>query len=601
MTKSEIQELIDLHDLNCSSMGKDMLSKLSNTSIRIGSESCVFLNKKIFNKYMAQYTPEDGLPLAKQGEAFYVLKDGIVSFAEAGIINPVASEDEFWKDVVEAKEDFIDSVYTKFGYSRTNRHDPFGENAFLIDEFKYITSGEGVIKDMAIGMAKAGGQAAYRGAKGTAKFAANQIDKNLLTGQNGQKIKYELQKLTELFKKIFAAVKRMVGNLIQQLNGVEPRMKRLVGDINNALSGRRQKNGNLPNKKMKIVTEETLSRIGMIVDPNNRDGSRIVTIYKYLQQAKEKSILEDLDFSNDENVQKSLNTLVGRLNQMTSGKDGNNSNPQGDYSSIQPEQLQEMLVNALSVYQDTNDQSNNTRKGPMQKLHVWSKKDFETKEWENNTFNVVPQQVFQTLQPVLTTLKDYMGDFQELQVIDYMRKEQQLVDQLDKQMMKLIKDQAKIKEDEMKRDQNYQQKQSQQNNQQNQNNNNQQTNNNQSQNTQKNTGNNNNDQNNVQQPSGQSFVDDKLLKALSDFSLKTYGEAILNNNNSNNNDNQGNQQNDNNQNQEVMTHEQKLVQTLMVTYSQILNDTIGNLTKIYTDFLNISKKCLVDYYAVTEG
>ena len=151
----------------------------------------------------------------------------------------------------------------------------------------------------------------------------------------------------------------------------------------------------------------------------------------------------------------------------------------------------------------------------------------------------------------------------------------------------------------MKRDQNYQQKQSQQNTQQNQNNNNQQTNNNQSQNTQNNTGNNNNAQNDNQQQSGQSFVDDKLLKALSDFSLKTYGEAILNNNNSNNNNN--NQQNNDNQNQEVMTHEQKLVQTIMVTYSQILNDTIGNLTKIYTDFLNISKKCLVDYYAVTEG
>nr|DAQ55934.1 MAG TPA: hypothetical protein [Caudoviricetes sp.] len=600
MTKSEIQELVSTHGLECSSMGQDMLSKLSNTSIRVGSESCVFLNKKIFSKYMNQYTPEDGLPLAKQGEAFYVLKDGIVSFAESGVLTPVSSEDNFWKDVVEAKEDFIDSVYTKFGYSRTNRHDPFGENAFLIEDFKYITAGEGVIKDMAIGMAKAGGQAAYRGAKGTAKFAANQIDKNLLTGQTGQKIKHELQKLTELFKKIFAAVKRMVGNLIQQLNGVEPRMKRLVGDINNAISGRRQKNGNLPNKKMKIVTEETLTRIGLIVDPNNRDGSRIVTIYNYLQQAKEKSILEELDFSNDENVQKSLNTLVGRLNQMTSGKEGNNSNPQGDYSSIQPEQLQEMLINALSVYNDTNDQSNNTRKGPMQKLHVWSKKDFETKEWENNTFNVVPQQVFQTLQPVLNTLKDYMGDFQELQVIDYMRKEQQLVDQLDKQMMKLIKDQAKIKEDEMKRDQSYQQKQAQQNNQQNQNNNNQPTNNNQSQNiqnTQNNTDNNNNQSNN-EQSSGQSFVDDKLLKALNDFSLKTYGEGILNNNN---NDSKDDQQTNDNQNQEVMTHEQKLVQTLMVTYSQILNDTIGNLTKIYTDFLNIGKKCLVDYYAVTEG
>ena len=592
MTKSEIQELVSVHGLECSSMGQDMLSRVSNTSIRVGYESCVFLNKKIFAKYLNQYDLKNGLPLAKQGEAFYVLKDGIVSFAESGIFTPIATEDNFWKDVVEAKENLIDSVYSTFGYSRTNRHDPFGENAFLMEDIKYITSGEGVIKDMALGMAKAGGKAAYNTAKGTAKFAANQIDKNLLSGKNGQEIKHELQKLTEIFRKIFAAVKRMVGNLIQQINGVEPRMNRIVGDINNALSSRRQKTDKLPNKKMKIVTEETLNRIGLIVDPNNRDGSRIVTIYKYLQQAKERSILEGLDFSNDENVQKSLSTLIGRLNEMTSGQDNNNSNPQGDYSSIQPDQLQEMLVNALAVYQDTNDQSNNTRKGPMQKLHIWSKKDFETKEWEKNCFNVVPQQVFQTLQPVLNTLKDYMGDFQELKVIDYMRKEQQLVDQLDKQMMKLIKDQAKIKEDEMKRDQSYQQKQ--QNDQQNQTNN-QQTNN--IQNPQNNTDNkgDQSQQKDNQQNSGQSFVDEKLLKALSDFSLKTYGEAILNNNK------EQTDQNTNGENQEVMTHEQQLVQTLMVTYSQILNDTIGNLTKIYTDFLNIGKKCLVDFYAVTEG
>ena len=111
-----------------------------------------------------------------------------------------------------------------------------------------------------------------------------------------------------------------------------------------------------------------------------------------------------------------------------------------------------------------------------------------------------------------------------------------------------------------------------------------------------------NNQSNTQQPSGQSYVDTSLLKAIYKAG---YGEVQQPLNNPVGQDAPDVEPGQNYNKEQYPTLDElskdhELMQTFLISYSQVLNDTLQNIGRLYESLLMAGKSCMTTYYSLSK-
>ena len=430
-------------------------------------------------------------------------------------------------------------------------------NAYAEGIFSKVTD---AAANAAAGAAKASGKAAMKGAANTVKWAGSKVegavDNHLLKGNIGQSIKLEKERLKKMFKTMVQMIIKMLNNIVQAIFGAEKRLSTVEKSIADALA-KRKPSVNSP-KFGNVLNIKALQDLGF---DSSIEGSRGNIVVMYVNEFKNKSLLEGVTLGDEPSVKKSISIILSRV----TGKESN-------YDDISPEEFGKLLKEELSVFTTGNKQVNKKNmafgkalKDPF--LQVFGKQGASVNSSSLNPMRekVSGDQVAPICKESLELIRTQIGVYLNLKVSEYLKKEMDYVNKLQKEIDSLL-------EKNIREEQNVQQAQ--------------QTVNNAQQNSQD-----NNRQGSTETADAQSYIDAKLLRELRKAG---YSEAILTEeaketNNATNTEDTG-----------KMRKEHAMVQTFLQAYSQSLNETLQAISQFYNALSAAGKDILSTYIKVTE-
>lgn len=457
------------------------------------------------------------------------------------------------------------------------RKDPyiaFSENYKILDSIE--AHGEGILKSTqkVIGNVK-------NGIRDTSKSA-------MATGS------FQWERIRTVMKTIIDQIKKMLSNLWNAMMGVEQRLGRLVNDINNGIA-KRHPGGKFP-EKMSVITPDGLNVIGLDV---TKEGSRASIARGYLETVTKNSLLEGIHFGDEASEKHAIETLVERI-----------SGQKRPFDSITPEQFKQDIRNNLYIF--NLDELNKklqakSKNATTQRSKTFWKSFLNMKQGASVDSKVLKEAMkdveggnsAQILTDSLNIIKNSAEVFVNLKAVDFMRKEDQHLTQIGNDIDKMLE--AKIKADQ----QQAKQQATTQNNSTTNNNNSNNTSNQQQANNQQQQSNTQN--NNEQKPNAQSYFDDRLFNEIVKAGFAEAGGFAANvfGNQKGTSDGPTNTAKPNYDKEAYptsaeMSKDHQLIDIFLVEYSKALNDTIQNVTYLYTALLNAGKTCLAMYYRVTK-
>lgn len=471
---------------------------------------------------------------------------------------------------------------------RNNPKEGLAESEKIIKELTQKAYGEGIISNMVEGTARGvGGVAAWtgkkvggfgvtvakNGVKGTGKF----IDNTVLSNSFGEELKYKREKLKTMFKNILKQILKMIDNLTQSIFGYEKRLQNMVKEIDQGLAKRHPNGANVP-KSIKMITPEGINTIGLDV---TQEGSRASIANGYLATVTQQSLLEGIHFGDEVSEKRSMEELIKRIT--------GQSRP---YDQITPEFFKQAVEDNLYLFSEMN-------KKVEKKSFNWGTKgakDFfkggfgakqaasvDSARIDQARRDVPGEEAITKAEESIKIIRNSAMVFVNLHAIEFLKKEQSHLDTIGDEIDKLLD--KKMSEDQAQnRQQAYKQSSTQD--------------------TRKPTSNNNNQQqtNTGQQPSGQSYVDTSLLKAIYKAG---YGEAQQPLNNPVGQDAPDVEPGQNYNKEQYptldeMSKDHELMQTFLISYSQVLNNTLQNIGKLYESLLMVGKSCMTTYYTLSK-
>ena len=429
-------------------------------------------------------------------------------------------------------------------------------NAYAEGIFTKITD---ATANAAAGAAKATGKAAMKGAANTAKWAGSKVegavDNHLLKGNIGQSIKLEKERLKKMFKTMVQMVIKMLNNIVQAIFGAEKRLSTVEKSIADALAKRKPSLN--PPKSGNVLNVKALQDLGF---DSSIEGSRGNIVVTYVSEFKNKSLLEGVTLGDEPSVKKSIGIILSRV----TGKESN-------YDDVSPEEFGRLLKEELSVFATGNKQVNKKNmafgkalKDPF--LKVFGKQGASVNSSSLNPMRekVSGDQVAPICKESLELIRTQIGVYLNLKVSDYLKKEIDYVNKLQKEIDNLL-------EKTIKEEQNIQQAQQTVNNaQQNQDNNQQET---------------------TEKADAQSYIDATLLRELKKAG---YAEAILTEEAKETNVTASTEDTG------KMRKEHAMVRIFLQAYSQSLNETLQTISQFYNALAVAGKDILTTYIKVTE-
>ena len=458
------------------------------------------------------------------------------------------------------------------------RKDPyiaFSENYKILDSLEAY--GEGILSKgakEAIGNIKSGIRNTTKSAMATGSF--------------------QWERIRTVMKTIIDQIKKMISNLWNALMGIEQRLSRLINDINNGIA-KRHPGGKFP-ERMSVITPDGLNVIGLDV---TKEGSRASIARGYLETVTKNSLLEGIHFGDEASEKHAIETLVERI-----------SGQKRPFDSITPEQFKQDIRNNLYIF--NLDELNKklqakSKNATTQRSKTFWKSFLNMKQGASVDSKVLKEAMKDVeggsaaglLTDSLNVIKNSAEVFVNLKAVDFMRKEDQHLTQIGNDIDKMLE--AKIKADQQQAKQQATTQNTSTNTTSNNNTNSsnqQQANNQQQSNTQ------NSDD---QKPNAQSYFDDKLFNEIVNAGFAEAGGFAANvfGNQKGSPDGPANTAKPNYSNEAYptsaeMSKDHQLIDIFLVEYSKALNDTIQNVTYLYTALLNAGKTCLAMYYKVTK-
>lgn len=402
---------------------------------------------------------------------------------------------------------------------------------------------------------------------------------------------FQWEKFRTIFKAIIDQIKKMISNLWHSLMGVEKGLERLVNDINNAIA-KRHPGGKFP-EKMTIISPDGLNVIGLDV---TKEGSRASIARGYLETVTKNSLLEGIHFGDEASEKRAIEILVERI-----------SGQKRPFDSITPEQFKQDIRDNLYIF--NLDELNKKLQAQSKNANTQKAKTFwksflgmkqgasvDSKAMKEAMTDIEGGSAAGVLTDSLNIIKNSAEVFVNLKAVDFMRNEDQHLTQLGNDIDKMLEN--KIREDQQKaKEQNAAQNTASTNT----NNTSQQQ--QQSSNQQQNTTNNSTQQ----QPNSQSYFDNKLFNEIVKAGFAEAGGFAANvfNNQKGKPDGPANTPKPNYPKEAYptsaeMSKDHQLIDIFLVEYSKALNDTIQNVSYLYTALINAGKTCLAMYYKVTQ-
>lgn len=470
---------------------------------------------------------------------------------------------------------------------RNNPIEGLAESERIIKELTQKAYGEGIIGNMVEGTARGVGKAAmwtgkkvggfgYNVAKAGAKGTGKLIDNTVLSNSVGEELKYKREKLKTMFKTILKQIMKMIDNLTQSLFGYEKRLQNMVKEIDQGLAKRHPNGANVP-KKIKMITPEGLNTIGLDV---TQEGSRASIANGYLATVTQQSLLEGIHFGDEVSEKRSMEELIKRIT--------GQSRP---YDQITPEFFKQAVEDNLYLFNEMNDKVEKKSGGKWRK----GGKDFfkgafgakqaasvDSARIDQARRDVMGDEAITQAEAAIKIIRNSAMVFVNLHAIEFLKKEQSHLDTIGDEIDKLLD--KKMSEDQSQnRQQAYKQSSTQDTRQQSSTNNSQQ-------------------QSNDQQASGQSYVDTSLLKAIYKAG---YGEVQQPLDNPVGQDAPDVEPGQNYNKEQYptldeMSKDHELMQTFLISYSQVLNNTLQNIGRLYEALLMAGKSCMTTYYSLSK-
>lgn len=405
---------------------------------------------------------------------------------------------------------------------------------------------------------------------------------------------FQWERIRTVMKTIIDQIKKMLSNLWNAMMGVEQRLGRLVNDINNAIA-KRHPGGKFP-ERMSVITPDGLNIIGLDV---TKEGSRASIARGYLETVTKNSLLEGIHFGDEASEKHAIETLVERI-----------SGQKRPFDSITPEQFKQDIRNNLYIFnldelnkklQAKSKNANTQRSKTFWKsfLNMKQGASVDSKVLKEAMKDVEGGSAAGILSDSLNIIKNSAEVFVNLKAVDFMRKEDQHLTQIGNDIDKMLEAKIKADQQQAKQQATTQNTNTTSNNNSNNNTSNQQQANNKQQNNTQND--------NEQKPNAQSYFDDKLFNEIVKAGFAEAGGFAANvfNNQKGSSDGPANATKPNYPNEayptsEEMSKDHQLIDIFLVEYSKALNDTIQNVTYLYTALLNAGKTCLAMYYKVTK-
>ena len=461
---------------------------------------------------------------------------------------------------------------------RNNPIEGLAESERIINELTQKVYGEGIIGNMVEGTAKGVGKAAmwtgkkvggfgYNVSKAAAKGTGKLVDNTVLSNSIGEEIKYKREKVKTMFKTILKQIMKMVDNLIQSLFGYEKRLQNTVKEIDQGLAKRHPNGANVP-KKIKMITPEGLNTIGLDV---TQEGSRASIANGYLATVTQQSLLEGIHFGDEVSEKRSMEELIKRIT--------GQSRP---YDQITPEFFRQAVEDNLYLFNEMNEKVEKKSGGKWRK----GGKDFvkgvfgakqaasvDSARIDQARRDVMGDEAISQAEASIKIIRNSAMVFVNLHAIEFLKKEQAHLDTIGDEIDKLLD--KKMSEDQLQnRQQAYKQSSTQDTRQ----------------------------QSNNQQASGQSYVDTYLLKAIYKAG---YGEEQQPLNNPVGQDAPDVEPGQNYNKEQYPTLDElskdhELMQTFLISYSQVLNNTLQNIGRLYEALLMAGKSCMTTYYSLSK-
>lgn len=433
-----------------------------------------------------------------------------------------------------------------------NRKDTL-ENT-MISNFKLIREMEGYGEGVAGALAGAAGSIG----KGTFK-ASLAVGKGAYNKFTPERVKFNVNKIAAIIKKILGSIKKMIQNLYNLVLGADKRLASMLDSLKKSIG--KASSGRYP-KVMKIIDLDSLNEIGL---NNQGENTRITIMRNFLNKIKEEgSLLKDLDFSSKENIMSSIGSLLTRLNG-------------SEVKDVTPESITNHIRNNLYIFDGIEKQ----KKSKKTKTNVFSwNKETAISEVKKTLKKYDGNEVYPVLEEVIRKLIEIIEPISKLQVVEFLRGERENVDKLENAINKYLEEFKKAefeKAEKEKASVEYKNKQ---------------------QPKQIESG-------KKEEPKEMRDVTDSAVSSKGESLLMDfydsigyfgYAEGIYGDNNSNSNNSTNNKEGGEGE----LPEEAEALKTLLVEYSKSLNNTIGNISKFYGDLIFVSKKTLNDYFKVTK-
>lgn len=328
-------------------------------------------------------------------------------------------------------------------YKRNNPQVAIAECYDLVEEISALSEGifssatAGAVKGAgkaALGAGKAGGGFAGRVFGNMAKGTANVANNTVLNNAAGQTVRYQYERVKQIFIEIFKKMMKMIDNLVQSVFSYQKRLDRLVKDIDKAISNRTITGENQNDSE--VLTPKGLGAIGLDITV---EGSRAALIVSYFKTLKEGgSILDGIRFHDEKTERGAIELLFERI-----------VGEKRPFDNITEKDMEEAVIKRLDIFANLNKDISASSKNKLTKgvkdvvKGVFGKgpgASIDSKQLQMAREKVKGDDLVSTLEATLNTIRNSAAEFVKLEGVTFLKDEKKHLAEIESSLEKLLSD-----------------------------------------------------------------------------------------------------------------------------------------------------------------
>lgn len=326
-------------------------------------------------------------------------------------------------------------------YKRNNPQVAISECYDLLEEISAL--GEGIFSSAATGAVKGAGKAALGAGKAGGGFAgrvfgnmakgtSDVANKTILNNAAGQTLRYQYEKVKQIFVEMFKKMMSMIDNLVESVFSYQKRMERMVKDIDKAvasrtITGEGQSDG-------EYITAKGLANIGLDV---NVEGSRANVIKAYFKALQDGgSVLDGIKFHDEKSERAAIELLFERI-----------VGQKRPFDSITPQDMEEAVTKRLDIFAQLNEDVNASSKNNFTKgvkdtvkglLGKGPGASIDSKQLQMARAKVKAAEVVGTLTESINVIRNSAAEFVRLGGVSFLKEEKKNLAEIEKSIESLL-------------------------------------------------------------------------------------------------------------------------------------------------------------------